>query len=129
MTGIGDVVFALGLKNYGQTPAYKVNVSVHAVLLPFPTKDIAPPSANALSNVTLGPGTDHAITVSRTAFNETEIADLASARALYVHGIVEYVDAFKKKRVTAFRFVKGGGPAYSTAGVDLYSANEGNEAN
>jgi hypothetical protein len=128
IAGNGDIVFTIGLKNYGQTPAYKLSVSLRADLLPFPTRDLPAPSVESLSNLTLGPGSEHTVTVRRDALNQEEIADLAGSRALYVRGIIRYVDAFKANRFTRFSLIKGGGNTYPVAGSDLFSANEGNEA-
>jgi hypothetical protein len=77
----------------------------------------------------LGPGSQHTVAVNRAAYSQNEIADLIVTNALYVHGIVQYVDAFNERRFTKFCLAKGGSARYPLSGSDLYAANESNKAN
>jgi hypothetical protein len=120
------------IKNCGQTPAYKViswaDIAVIAVT-DENTKLGIPPIPEKFSN-TLGPG---------SIFNKTlwfdrplaanEIADIAAGtRAIYLHGKIEYQDAFGKSRFTNFR-LRYTGPFPPPANAIFNFSEKGNDAN
>lgn len=129
-TGNGNVTFTIRIKNFGQTPAHKLSVLVAVELAPFPTdvSTLTKPSTESLKNITLGPTAENTITMTRAPFSQTEIADMAARKALYVYGTIRYEDAFGESRSTKFCLIKGGGNQYPLAGTDLFINNEGNEA-
>ena len=129
--GNGNVVFTMVIKNSGQTPAYATSfaASVDFALASDEAPILPTPTFESLRNIMLGPGSQHTVTVNRAAYSQNEIADLTATNALYVHGIVQYVDAFNERRFTKFCLAKGGSAKYPLSGSDLYAANEGNKAN
>lgn len=119
-------------KNSGKTPAYKVtswaqidvieqiNENSLKVLAPIPAISTFPLAADGTSSKALWFG---------RPLSAYEIADISNGhRAIYVHGRVEYVDAFKAKRFTNFR-VRYSGAFPPPPNVTFSFCERGNSAN
>jgi len=117
------------VKNFGQTPAYRVRHVARITLAIFPLiEDLALPPA--LSRITVGPGS---IFFLRARLSEPLGADhvdgLKSGElAIYVVGEIRYVDAFARDRWTNYRLIYGG-PRGIPPQNAMFSDTEGNEAN
>jgi hypothetical protein len=121
----------LVFRNFGQTPAYKViswarievieRTQEHTLILPS-LRPISPNFIGANGNMpkTLWFG---------RPLSPAEIADVqTNVRAIYVFGRLEYIDAFKRKRWTNFRYAYSG-PFPPPQGVIFLLTERGNEAN
>lgn len=104
----GYIGFRLTIRNTGQTPAYNLRSGSKVSIAPFPRMDPLPHvPLTEKSLATLGPATEqylipygHALSTSELAgFEKTEVA-------IYIHGRIEYHDAFGQLRVTSFTKVK-----------------------
>jgi hypothetical protein len=132
--GVPEVVVTV--RNFGQTPAYKLANLTCLALCPHP----APPHITAameqdmLADITastdMGPGHFQQAPVSTNLgrpFTEEEMQGLASGKyVIYVYGRVRYVDAFGNKQLTKYRFMTGG--EAGVRGGQLAGCEEGNEA-
>ena len=95
------------IKNFGQTPAYKVISYAQIAVIPRANENtlpVVPPIPEQFSN-TLGPS---ATFNKRVSFDRPlsphEIDDIRiGTRAIYLYGRIEYQDAFKKRHYTDFR--------------------------
>jgi hypothetical protein len=126
--GIGMLI-----KNCGQTPAYKVatwaRIAVITVdnealslVLPDRLEERFTNTLSADSTFSKSLWFDRPLTAN-------EITDIATgARAIYLYGRIEYVDAFKKSRFTNFRFHYIGQFPPLPDAVLLFS-DKGNDAN
>jgi hypothetical protein len=126
----------VAIKNFGQTPAYKVvNVSGIAV-----DRYPVPPTVNlTIANVEfrspgrsrsdLGPTqSEHAITSAGRTLTTAERTAIANGDGVViVYGEIRYIDAFGKRRRTKYRFMMGG-PVGVRPGGQLVASEEGNEA-
>jgi hypothetical protein len=130
---INDVGIAFAIKNSGQTPAFDVlhwvdidvRETAKEALLATPTK------LDRKSLLHLPPGaTSHKFPWLNRTLSAQEISDILSGvRAIYLHGKIEYVDAFGKKRRTNYRLKYNGVyPPIGGSGMLMY-CDEGNEAN
>jgi hypothetical protein len=118
------------IKNFGQTPAYHVVSWAQIAVIWVATENmlVFPPMHSAFYN-TLGPGaTFNKVLWFDRPLTAIEIADIAAAtRAIYVHGRIEYQDAFGKKRFTNFR-LRYSGVFPPPAGATLNFSESGNDA-
>jgi hypothetical protein len=118
----------LGLRNEGNTPAYKVRCwcAIAKVGSPFPTKSEAFPQGRFGPEFTLiQQATFRLLPTLTNTLSEREVAALLKAETarLYVWGRVEYRDAFGKRRWVNFRsFVRDDPP-------NSFPDEEGNDAN
>ena len=122
------------IKNFGQTPAYKVINFTDIAFRPYPR-----PREKfrierrrfwaANSNGSIGPGS-HMIAIASTLgrpLTTEELAALADGTGvIYVFGEIRYVDTFRKRHSTKYRMMVGG-PA-GMRGEQLATYEEGNEA-
>lgn len=119
------------LKNSGQTPAYKVRVSIRMELRAAFADVPALEEAAALGHLAPGANlTTKAPSVGSLAV--TEHARLDSGHVtLFVYGVVHYIDSFKKPHWTRFRTMVGGAAGLRAERPDgslpLASCTEGNE--
>jgi hypothetical protein len=136
ITGNGIPEAIVGIKNFGQTPAYKVtNVSGIAV-------DQYPPPATlnltirdaefsrpSRSKSDLGPGqSEESITsAGRTLSAAQRQAIGQGTGAIFVYGEIRYVDGFGRRQWTKYRFMMGGPVGVRPSG-QLVATEEGNEA-
>jgi hypothetical protein len=99
---------AMLMKNFGQTPAYRVVSWAQLAVVPVVNNEepmlMVPPLAERFTN-TLGPSANFnkGIWFDRS-LGAGEIADIvAGRRAIYLYGRIEYEDAFGMERFTTFR--------------------------
>ncbi len=123
---------AMFIKNYGQTPAYKV-VSMFRIAVIAVTDEVLslvlPEQLEERFATTLSSGStfNKAVWFDRP-LTPNEIADIGTGvRAIYVYGRIQYVDAFKKKRISNFRLhYTGQFPPLPDAVLSI--SDKGNEA-
>jgi hypothetical protein len=126
------------IKNFGQTPAYKVvNVTGFAmdvypppksIRLTVPKEEFSTPIAKS----DLGPTQVETSTTDakekKRPLSQDEKAALAEGKLIiYVYGEIRYVDAFGRPQSTKYRYMMGG-PVGVRSGGRLVSCEEGNEA-
>jgi hypothetical protein len=108
------------IKNFGATPAYKLAIALDAQIAGNEQQLCVATSASR----TLGhlpPGVEFAITRSALIYPGTVPAEVAeSARSVFVHGCIEYVDTFGDPHFTRFRLQDG-------TGQKFFACQEGNE--
>jgi hypothetical protein len=121
---------ALVIKNFGQTPAYKVTHWIAVGLDSYPNPTINPIAQHPDASIPLAPG---GFTVIRQSGLLLTAADAAQIRggtmAIYAVGEIRYVNAFKifkKNRFTSFRLFSG-----ATVGKpgEMATHQKGNDAN
>jgi len=126
----GAAAFLLEFRNSGQTPAYSMTVETRVKLADYPLNETLPIVSTRKGVTILGPGdTGHGFVPAGRALSSEELAEMqAGTRAVYVYGEINYIDAFKKKRWTKFRFMIGGNVDIRPEG-NMGACEEGNEAN
>jgi hypothetical protein len=126
-----DPAVNLVIKNRGQTPAYKVRTHAQlSVIAPNAESSLVVPPLQPGQYSILGPNVGSTI-FRRLSRNLTveEIADIRTgAKAIYLYGRIEYIDAFKRRRFTTFRIrYSGQWPLTALSGMNF--ATEGNDGN
>jgi len=116
------------VKNFGQTPAYKLHPIFHTRIEDIPSewkteigeRDIAMDAA-------LGPGFGFTIARDLTPFTPQQKADFVSgAKGLFAYGEIRYVDAFGEKHTTEFCHQFGG--KYGVSAGRIGVCDVGNKA-
>lgn len=109
----GHFGFRVRFKNTGQTPAYDVIAGAWVSIAPFPRTDPLPDvPITEKSRSTFGPGIDSGLFPSRSALMPSELAGIEDMTlAIYIHGRIEYRDAFDKPRTTHFTMIKRKSPS------------------
>lgn len=99
------------IKNYGQTPAYKLKSSIyiHPHLLPL-TEDLSPNMIEGGSIGSLAPGQEFRTYPSllKPLTNGITEGIKRGEAAIHVWGLIEYVDIFGVKQTTQFRLLSAG---------------------
>ncbi len=105
------------IRNFGSTPAYKLAVAVDAQMASNEQQiSVATSTSRTLGH--LPPGVEFAIT--RSALASPGGVPRDPARAVFVHGCIEYVDTFGDPHFTRFRLQDGPGRKF-------FACREGNE--
>jgi hypothetical protein len=116
------------IKNSGKTPAFDFKVVSVFELHKIPRDEFYQPSSEQMEQArgTIGPGIEIRVggTSPKALTQETYEAVIRGEGAAFFFGRVEYTDAFKKKRVTNFRYI---GRA-SGKGIDWEAYKSGNDA-
>jgi hypothetical protein len=108
------------IQNFGTTPAYKLAIAV-AVQLANNEQQLSVATSPSRTLGHLPPGVEFAITRSVLIYPGTVTADEAdSARSVFVHGCIEYVDTFGDPHFTRFRLQDGPDQKF-------FACQEGNE--
>lgn len=122
-------------KNFGQTPAYDLQILTEIVLEKWPlnpTKLLPIDFNKGRSSEILGPGgvRDQSYTApdGRPVLTNEDITGLMNGSlAIFVYGEMHYKDAFGKDRITKYRYFTGG-PMNLAGGMTLTAHYDGNEA-
>jgi hypothetical protein len=128
-----DTPFAgMLIKNFGQTPAYKVVSWAQITVIPVANENTMPvvPPIPEQFTTTLGPGAtfNKGVWFDRS-FTPNEITDIvAGTRAIYLYGRIGYLDAFKKRRFANFR-LRYTGQYPPPQNSILKFSEQGNDAN
>jgi hypothetical protein len=123
--------YSVHIKNSGLTPAYGAVLKYRIELADFPL--IAPLKVEADGSMVSKPivppgGFIHDTYTPPRSLNETQRKRIRDGNAaIYLHGTIAYEDAFKTKRITAFRFLCGGGVGLHPEGA-MAACDQGNEA-
>ncbi len=108
----------VNIKNYGQTPAYKVRHWIGIGVLPHPlvSKLPEPPGGLQLSISILSPGGHHTLVVPvKTPIRASDLSSLYTPEhTLYVYGHIVYEDIFGEEWSTDYRFFCGGSDGLRT---------------
>jgi hypothetical protein len=100
------------LKNFGQTPAYKLTNAGAVKFTTFPNLDFSrdPKGDQRLTVMTIPPSGESATAVDLPFVVTPEIKErLKTGKdAIYAFGRIEYDDTFKKHRIANYRFIFGG---------------------
>ncbi|UGA47441.1 hypothetical protein HU230_0015955 [Bradyrhizobium quebecense] len=101
------------LKNYGQTPAYKLTNAGAVTYATFPQNEFSrnPAGDQRLAMLTIPPGADIASGVINLPFAVTpEIKDALQTgkTAIWAFGRIEFEDIFRERRSVDYRFIFGG---------------------
>jgi hypothetical protein len=125
--GQHDTLFVITIKNFGQTPAYKLSVQV-GIDIVLKGTDLAqlPTAPYSLTNVTLGPGAEQTISMAVTMSVEEVAAVTAGTQVAVARGIINYLDAFDFKWSTRFTLTPDG--ALTASRRQLSIVTEGNDA-
>ena len=116
------------IRNFGQTPAYRVRYSSDAKLMDT-TDERFERIAYEAGEKTVNPGRDGFIIKSRVveALTEEDMSKIRLGTAsIYFYGLITYRDAFGRSRKTQFRFQHGGPRLTGTE--DLTISPKGNKA-
>jgi hypothetical protein len=108
------------IRNFGATPAYKLAIAIDAQIASNEQQlSVATSASRTLGH--LPPGVEFAITRSALIYPGTVSTDEAdSARSVFVHGCIEYVDTFGDPHFTRFRLQDGPDQKF-------FACQEGNE--
>jgi hypothetical protein len=127
----GDRIdYYIEAKNYGQTPAYDVRLRYIIALRDFPPAEpFSYPDGPLVSSAVLPPDTPmhDAFTPDQVLGPNQKRRFLAGEVAIYVFGIITYVDIFRRRRTTEFRYMCGGNVGLDSKGA-LRICEEGNSA-
>jgi hypothetical protein len=123
-------VYAIEVKNFGQTPAYKVRLRYMIELREFPTnRPFVVPDNPQVSVAVLPPTAP-----IHDAFRPPQILGPNQrqrlndgAAAIYIYGLITYEDIFEEPRETVFRYMIGGNVGISPEGA-VRICEEGNRA-
>jgi hypothetical protein len=98
------------VKNFGQTPAYKATISLGVYTDTFPLATVLPPAAVKIRNTNIGPGGEQTVTFSGEEPTTIGWRQRYTQKtgAIYIYGIINYLDAFGCRKFTNFRLYKGG---------------------
>ncbi len=122
----------LNIHNAGQTPAYDFTIGASIDVHRLPRKDYFPFSDSGpfRSKGTLGPGVDLNVirTIRRPLTGEEGEMIVRGDLAVSVFGDMTYCDAFKRERVTRFRFLFVGNGRYPGETLTLGATEEGNDS-
>ncbi|HZT51631.1 MAG TPA: hypothetical protein VFA22_06855 [Stellaceae bacterium] len=122
--------FQIVIKNFGQTPAYRVRTWIAVRPGERTQAGLPGPEAGTIdaSDAALGPGGSIALGKQfEGGWDEAGLEDFLSGRiVLFVYGEVTYRDAFNRRRYTRFRAMYG---AEHFRGGGLSIAARGNESN
>jgi hypothetical protein len=133
---IGQVPkYCVLIRNTGQTPAYKLRCIDRFASVNFPLQEPLPDTVSSdFSRTNLGPG--HKLEKSGTArrpddtpviFTASALEKLRDGRAaIYVYGIIDFVDAFKRERWVKYRYMTGGNVGFQSDGK-LVICEQGND--
>ena len=112
--GVGEHPKAIiRIKNFGQTPAYKLSQGANIGFLPFPP-DREPPATKSDSDPEsiIGPGGVQYLLpcLNTEVMTQRKLDDIGKGtHALYVVGEIHYEDCFGHPRCTKYFFFSGGG--------------------
>jgi hypothetical protein len=118
----------IGIKNSGQTPAYRLSTATALTVGDFPLQgDLrVPPMPD--NHTVLPPNGSYALSVpmAQTLAADQLIAIQKGTQAIYAFGEISYVDAFGECRMTMYRFYYTGAGADAGSRVGLTYLDEGN---
>jgi hypothetical protein len=130
---LGDKhTFTIDIKNFGQTPAYREITRSTAVFADFPLVQeliVSDDLPGKTGPGVLAPGAEHHVVMElKPPLSNDELDQVRrGSKAIYVFGKIQYVDAFRGRRQTLFRFMIGGDAVISASG-NCALAPDGNEA-
>jgi hypothetical protein len=118
----------IGLKNSGQTPAYRLSARTVISVREFPLQSPLPDPQSSYATSVLGPGAGYTLSAhNRRPLTSSEIQAIqGGTKAIYVYGDVTYTDAFGSCWVSKFRLFYGGNLSDSPNG-EMHYDEQGNE--
>ncbi len=127
-TGADTWAIHYRIKNFGQTPAHKVEVADIAKVVEWKneTTIIPEPDNDGMAFGSMAPGGDF-------FDNDVNVADQCSlhdltfgVKDIYLVGIIKYIDVFELRRWTRFQYYVGGDVGCS--GNEMSADDKGNDA-
>jgi hypothetical protein len=122
-----STVAEIGIKNSGQTPAYRLSTTTAVVVGDFPLKgDLRTPLPD--NHTVVPPNGSYAlsVTMAQPLTGDQLKAIQKGTQAIYAFGEVSYLDAFDECRITRHRFYYSGSGADIGSRVALTYLDEGN---
>jgi hypothetical protein len=118
----------IGIKNSGQTPAYRLSTATAVVVSDFPLQgDLhVPPMPDNHTVVPPNGSYTLSVTMAQTLTADQLKAVQKGTQAIYAFGEISYVDAFEECRVTRYRFYYIGTGADIGSRIGLTYLDEGN---
>ena len=116
------------IRNFGQTPAYRVSHWAEAKVLDSMSDSFEPTEAEGGERI-INPGRDGFTIKARLPepLTEEEMSKIKlGTSAIYFYGVISYRDAFSRRRKTQFRYQHGGARLFGTE--DLALSPQGNKA-
>jgi len=123
-------VVMVHIKNMGQTPAHDVLHYADLVFREFPLEFPLPkiPDSGGLIGAPLGPGVFTSKKKDYAPLTPDQLAGLRNGKsAFYLYGEVRYLDIFKKRHFTRYRFLHNSGAGPIGVSTFFTFAAEGNE--
>jgi hypothetical protein len=121
-------VAEIGIKNSGQTPAYRLSSSTAVVVGDFPLQgDLrVPPMPD--KHTVVPPNGSYALSIpmDQPLTGDQLTAIRRGTQAIYAYGDISYVDAFEECRMTRYKFYYTGSGADVGGKVGLTYLDEGN---
>jgi hypothetical protein len=118
----------IGIKNSGQTPAYRLSTATAVIVGDFPLQaDLHVPTMPD-NHTVVPPNGSYALSVSmaQPLTGDQLKAIQKGTQAIYAFGEISYVDAFGECRITKYRFYYTGAGADVGSKVGLTYLDEGN---
>jgi hypothetical protein len=129
-TGADTWAMSYRIKNFGQTPAHKVKVAYIAKVVEWKGEKTEIPQPDIDGGMAFGSMAPSGDFVDDDVhFNgECSLHDLNSrAKAIYLVGVIKYIDVFEVSRWTRFQYYFGGD--VGTSGKEMFADDKGNDAN
>jgi hypothetical protein len=115
------------IRNFGQTPAYKVKLVELAKVVAWNNgAPIIPAQTKNISLGAMAPGGDFVDNEAKLEGTTTRDDLVHGRNAIYLVGAITYRDAFRRDHWTKFRLYIGGD--VGCEGNELYTDDEGNDA-
>jgi hypothetical protein len=116
------------IKNWGQTPAYRVRHIGSYTLAVFPWSGVTSPPPYQSESI-IGPGSNAFMLLKGHALAAEHVAGLNDGSlAIYIEGSITYKDAFDHDRFTNYRFWVGGDRGFPPDQA-MFTDIRGNDAN
>jgi hypothetical protein len=128
----GETWLELEIKNYGQTPAFKMQFWLNLGIFGYPKTDFIHKSINdsMSGRITLAPGATRTISLPKPWKSQKEADEINKGSiAIYIWGEITYGDAWGVGRKTGFRlYVNSATKSGKSEMVSISFCDEGNEA-
>ena len=122
------MVAEIGIKNSGQTPAYRLSTATAVIVSDFPLQGDLPVPPMPDNHTVVPPNGGYALSVpmSQPITGDQLKAIQKGSQAIYAFGEISYIDAFDECRTTRYRFYYTGSGGDIGSRVGLTYLDEGN---
>lgn len=112
LDGPSPAIIHIYLKNCGQTPAFDFTVAGAVKLATFPSTEFSrnPDGDQRVLTATIPPNGEmaHVVDLPAAITPEIKAGLIAGQLAIYAYGDISYLDAFKRRHRSSFRYMFGG---------------------